>query len=403
MKVPKEKIEMIDEEQAKKIRFNDKTPKEINPYGVQLVMASDLKPQPVNWIWKGWLAAGKLHLIGGIAGTGKTSIALALASVITRGGFFPDGSLTPPGDVVIWTGEDDPADTLTPRLMAMGADLEKVHFVSGFNNSGKERTFNPATDLDELKVTLEKLTNLRLLILDPIVAVITKDGNKNSDVRQDLAPLVEMANKLDFAVLGVTHFSKNTAGMEPIERITGSLAFGAVARLVLVASKVRQPDGSEMRVFLRAKSNIGADNGAFEYSLEVCLTDNQIETTKILWGQYIEGSANDLLKDADSPSHSEGVNGCVSYLENLLSEGAVPVAEIITTCTNAGFSESTVKRSKKKMNLLVQKKGFDKGSYWTWELSKGINFHPRGSTNNVTLFANDDLLRRQSPWVEGEI
>ena len=403
MNLPKDKILLIDEEQARRMRASSSNETESSTQGVVLVKASELKPQPINWIWNGWLASGKFHLIGGIAGTGKTSIALALASTITRGGLFPNGSTSESGEVVMWTGEDDPADTLTPRLMAMGADLEKVHFVSGFNSFGKERPFNPATDLDELKVTLEGLPNLRLLILDPIVAVVTKDGNKNSDVRNDLAPLVEMSHKLNFAILGITHFSKGTSGMQPIERITGSLAFGAVARLVLVASKVKTPEGAEKRIFLRAKSNIGGDDGGFEYELEKCLTHNQIETTKVSWGKYIDGSATDLLTDTDSSSQDAGVKGCVNYLENLLTEGAVPVTEIFSICKDAGFSDSTVKRSKTKMNLLALKKGFAKGSYWTWELSKGFNSDQRGSPNNVNPFAINEPLRRKSPWVEGEI
>ena len=123
MNLPKEKILLIDEEQAKKMRLTSSDETASFTQGVVLVKASELKPQPIDWIWNGWLASGKFHLIGGIAGTGKTSIALALASTITRGGLFPNGATSESGEVVMWTGEDDPADTLTPRLMAMGADL----------------------------------------------------------------------------------------------------------------------------------------------------------------------------------------------------------------------------------------------------------------------------------------
>ena len=133
------------------------------------------------------------------------------------------------------------------------------------------------------------------------------------------------------------------------------------------------------------------------------MTDNQIETTKVSWGKYIDGSATDLLTDTDSSSQDAGVKGCVNYLENLLTEGAVPVTEIFSICKDAGFSDSTVKRSKTKMNLLALKKGFAKGSYWTWELSKGFNSDQRGSPNNVNPFAINEPLRRKSPWVEGEI
>ena len=82
-----------------------------------LQKASELKPKPINWIWGGWIASGKFHLLGGVAGTGKTTISLALLASITTGGRFPDGSKAPKGNVVVWTGEDDVCDTLTPRLI----------------------------------------------------------------------------------------------------------------------------------------------------------------------------------------------------------------------------------------------------------------------------------------------
>jgi putative DNA primase/helicase len=91
--------------------------------------ASEIAPEPVSWIWKYWLARGKLHIIGGVPETGKTTIALNFAAAVSSGGTWPDGSRADAGNVLIWTSEDDPADTLVPRLMRMGADLDRIHFI----------------------------------------------------------------------------------------------------------------------------------------------------------------------------------------------------------------------------------------------------------------------------------
>jgi len=316
---------------------------------VILLKASELKPKPINWIWDGWIAGGKFHLLGGVAGTGKTTISLALASSITIGGKFPDNTRSPCGNVVIWTGEDDITDTLTPRLMAMGANLDKVHFVQGVISENGEQPFNPSTDLPILQQAIFKINDVKLLIIDPIVSVVTGDSHKNAEVRKDLAPLIQMAESMGFAIIGITHFSKGTSGREPIERITGSLAFGAVARVVLVASKIKSDDGDDVRIFLRVKSNIGADNGGFEYFLEQATTEGGIETSRVIWGESIEGSARELLVDAEDDSYGGSLAECMQFLRSILSTSEMHANEVKKDCLGAGFSISTMNRAKKKI------------------------------------------------------
>src|SRR4051812_44819998 len=93
---------------------------------VNLVRASDLKAEPIDWLWRGYLACGKLHIIAGAPGAGKTTIALSFAAILTSGGRWPVGTRARPGNVLIWSGEDDAKDTLLPRLIAMGADTNRV-------------------------------------------------------------------------------------------------------------------------------------------------------------------------------------------------------------------------------------------------------------------------------------
>jgi putative DNA primase/helicase len=367
-----------------------------------LQKASELKPKPINWIWGGWIAGGKFHLLGGVAGTGKTTISLALVSSITTGGFFPDGSKAPKGNVVVWTGEDDVCDTLTPRLMAMGADLDKVHFIQGMKTGNEERPFDPSTDFLFLKDAIEKIGNVKVLIIDPIVSVVKGDSHKNAEVRKDLTPLVQMAEHLGFAIIGITHFSKGTSGREPIERITGSLAFGAVARVVLVASKTKNEDGDDIRIFLRAKSNIGIDEGGFEYSLESATTENGIETSRVLWGSLIEGSARELLGDAEEESDGGGIKGCMSLITDLLAYGEVAATQMEKDCKGAGYSFATMRRAKKQLGIDSQKRGMGSKGVWMWMPPKMLNISKDVHTHRVSTLGKSEHLN-DLEIIEGEL
>ena len=367
-----------------------------------LQKASDLKPKPINWIWNGWIAGGKFHLLGGVAGTGKTTISLALVSSITTGAKFPDGSKAPKGNVLVWTGEDDVCDTLTPRLMAMGADLDRVHFIQGMKTGKEERPFEPSSDMPFLKDAIEKIGDVKVLIIDPIVSVVKGDSHKNAEVRKDLTPLVQMAEDLGFAIIGITHFSKGTSGREPIERITGSLAFGAVDRVVLVASQTKNEDGDDIRIFLRAKSNIGIDEGGFEYSLESATTDNGIETSRVVWGSLLEGSARELLEDAEEESSGGGIKGCMSLITDLLAYGEVSATQMEKDCKGADYSTATIRRAKKQLGIKSIKRGMGSKGIWVWELPKMLNISKDAHTQRVNTLGKSEHLNDLA-IVEGEL
>ena len=377
-------------------------PKSFEQHAV-LQKASELRPKSISWIWNGWIAGGKFHLLGGVAGTGKTTISLALVSSITTGGSFPDGSNAPKGNVVMWTGEDDVCDTLTPRLMAMGADLDRVHFIQGMKTGAEERPFEPGSDFPYLQDAIERIGDVKVLIIDPIVSVVRGDSHKNAEVRKDLTPLVQMAERMGFAIIGITHFSKGTSGREPIERITGSLAFGAVARVVLVASKTKNQDGEDTRIFLRAKSNIGVDEGGFEYALESVITGNGIETSRVHWGSLIEGSARELLDDAEEDSSGGGIKGCMSLITDLLAYGEVSAAQMESDCKGAGYSVATMRRAKRQLGIESQKRGMGSKGVWMWmPPSKMLNNVKDAHTQEVSTLDKSEYLN-DLVIIEGEL
>lgn len=365
---------------------------------VSIIRGCDLKPEAIKWLWPGWLAAGKLHILGGAPGTGKTTIALAMAATITTGGRWPDGARAPLGNVVIWSGEDDPVDTLLPRLILSGADVNRIYFVGDVLDAEGKRAFDPAKDMRPLSDALDGIGDVRLLIVDPIVSAVAGDSHKNAEVRRALAPLVDLAGRMGCALIGVTHFSKGTVGRDPTERITGSLAFGALARLVMVAAKHQdQGDESEVRrVLLRAKSNIGADDGGFFYELRQGeLTGHPgIFASSVLWGEAVEGTARELLATADSTG-DDGDGGTLGdaerFLSDLLADGPLPTKAIKADADGAGYSWATIRRAQKALGIEAIKTGGafgGKGAQWVWRIpasaSKNTRCSQGAQQNNVS-------------------
>jgi putative DNA primase/helicase len=342
--------------------------------GVVLICGDNLTPQPIAWLWHGWLALGKFHLLAGAPGQGKTTIAIAFAATITIGGRWPDGSRCDPGNVLIWSGEDDPADTLLPRLLAAGGDRSRVFFVEGTRTDGVIRSFDPALDMAGLQAEAERIGNVRLVIVDPVVSAVAGDGHKNNDVRRALQPLVDLASKLNAALVGITHFSKGGQGGDPAQRVIGSVAFSAVARIVLVAAKVKSEDGEDRRILARGKSNIGPDDGGFTYSLEQCEALPEIQASRVAWGAAVEGSARELLsdpneQDGDSDDGKSAIEDAIEFLREVLTDGPVPSKEIQRQAREAGISWRTVRRASDDMQIL-KKKGLGDSTAWHWKLCK---------------------------------
>jgi putative DNA primase/helicase len=338
---------------------------------VDLICASSLNPEPVSWLWQWWLARGKMHIVGGQPGAGKTTLAMLMTSIVTRGGRWPDGSLSPSGTVVIWSGEDDPADTLVPRLIAMRADMEKVHFVGGVMEGGERRPFDPAKDIPALAQAIGNLGNVALIIVDPVVSAVAGDSHKNTETRRSLQPLVDLAASVGSALLGITHFTKGTAGREPVERITGSLAFAALARIVMIAAKEAEGEGDAppRRFLARAKSNIGPDDGGFAYDLQQVPMpgDDSIVASIATFGEAIEGTARAMLAVAESEpcEDRDALSEAESFLQEQLTGGPVPTNTLKAAAGAHAISWRTIERAKKSLGVEASQKE----RKWFWKLT----------------------------------
>jgi hypothetical protein len=347
---------------------------------VEITKGSDVTPVAVRWLWKGWLAFRKLEILAGAKGTLKTTIAITWAACVTAAGNWPDGTKAEKGDVLIWSGEDDFDDTILPRFLAAGGDPNHLYYVNDAYVDGKRRPFDPARDMDKLIEAAKAIPNLVLVIIDSVVSVVTGDSHKNAETRRGLAPLRYFASETNCCVLGLTHFTKNTRGNDPIERITGSLAFGALPRVAMVTAK---PIAADLKHrIVRAASNIGPDGGGFEYSAyqQPLPEYNNLPAQRIAWGDWLEGSALDLLNDVELPKSDETaprLSAAAQFLKTVLAEGPMPVARLREEADAAGHSWITVRRAQDELGITSEKDGFSVG--WAWRLPNDVP--PGGETD----------------------
>ena len=335
--------------------------------GVVLERGSDLTPEPVAWLWQYWLALGKLAILAGAPGEGKTTLAVAIAATVTIGGRWPDGTRSETGNILIFSGEDDPADILLPRLIAAGADRDRCYFVKATRIDGETRPFDPATDLIQLATAIAEIGGVSLLIVDPVVSAVTGDSHKNTEVRRALQPLVDLAASCRCAVLGITHFSKAGQGQDPTQRVVGSIAFSAVARVVLVAAKVRAEEGDntgDVRILARSKSNIGPDNGGFQYHLEQVEALPGIEASRVAWGKAVEGTARELLTDPGEVTKDDTSDACGLLREELAVDTWTNADTACASLKEAGFSKKQIWNASKKLHVIRKKGGMKEGWYW---------------------------------------
>lgn len=336
---------------------------------VKAVRATDIKPVPIRWLWPGWLAQGKLHILAGAGGTGKTTLLLGLIATITTGGRWPDGErCAQAGNVLIWSSEDDPSDTLVPRLIAAGADLDRVAIIQGrINARGEYEPFDPAQDIGLLRETAREMGGVSLLMLDPVVSAVRGDMHKANDVRRGLQGVVDFAEQNLCAVVGISHFAKGGIGSSPADRVIGSQAFSALARTVLVAAKQQDSDA---RVLARAKSNIGTDEGGVSYTIEPCTIDGGIETTQVIWGNAVQGSAREILSDVEAVDDErlDDADDPAEALRRILTSGPLTGKDAKRLMVDNGYTQKQIRSAREKLGVMTARSGFGGETVVRWSL-----------------------------------
>jgi hypothetical protein len=320
---------------------------------VKLVWMDTIAPETVDWLWYPYIPLGKLTILEGDPGVGKSWILLAIATAISLGRGLPRVDVVPKGIVLIASAEDGKADTIRPRLNNMGADTSKIVIIDD-----PEARFT----LDDLGCDmLEKFINEvkpLVLILDPLVAYINADIDisQANQMRHITKKLATLAEKYKVAIIALRHLTKGGSS-KPIYRGLGSIDITAAARSVLMAG---EDSDTGARGIVHIKSNLAQKGNPIGYSL----------TDKFYW---TDGDCDlTVARILSNDSGGMPIERAKVFLEEYLKDGAKPEKEIEDEAAFRDISERTLKRAKSEVGVKSfsrPEKGKRGAGTWYWELT----------------------------------
>jgi putative DNA primase/helicase len=320
---------------------------------------SEIESRPVNWLWPGRLALGKLSILDGDPGLGKSLLSLDLAARLTTGRPFPDGSPGPGvSNVVVLNAEDAYHDTVRPRLQAMGADLDRV-LVLCQKDIDLGRLLRLPAETDELDAALTR-ADARLVILDPILAFLDRSINVNSDqsVRRALLPLTLLAERHRCVMQMVRHLNK-LLGAKALYRWGGSIGFLAACRSGWLVAP--DPDDPDRRVFAQLKNNLAEPQPSLAYSIEGGRDD-----PRICWHGESAHTADALLTRRRVVVPEGARDRARDFLANFLREGPRTSRELWEAACPQGLSSRTLYRAREELQVRITRVSRDNQvlNYW---------------------------------------
>lgn len=346
---------------------------------------SEFTIAPVEWLWPDRIAVGKLSVIAGHPGLGKSQLTMNIAARVTTGGEWPfaEGRARQ-GRVLVLSAEDDPADTILPRVLAAGGDPAMVTVLEAVNALDGRRTLDLSTDIGVLDRALGD-DDYVLAIVDPISAYLGSkgkvDSNSNTHIRGVLEPLKRLAEAHRVAVVCVTHLIK-AGGREAISSVNGSVAFVAAARTVMIVSKeiveVQDEDGKKekfetgRRVVAVAKNNIGPDGAdqTMVYEVGTREVGQGIVAPYIQWAEKKPMTADEAIgyrNEAKPGPKLAKKERAAALLRRALRDGPVAMTDLVRLAEAEGIGQDTLDNAKKEIGAKSDKAPGQNGC-WFWYL-----------------------------------
>ena len=313
---------------------------------LKLINMDEVTTVPVKWLWKPYIPLGKITIIQGDPGEGKTTLALAVAAALSCGKMLPgDTEPREPMNVIYQTAEDGLADTIKPRLEAANADCSHILVI---DESKEELSMN-----DERIVEAIKLTNAKLVILDPIQAYIgaNVDMHRANEIRPVMAKLGRIAETYGCAVVLIGHMNK-ASGQKCAYRGLGSIDIPAVARSLLIVGKLKN-DPSK-RVMSHAKSSLAQNGQSLVFQIN--------EHSGLEWCGTIDLTADQFLEDGGTSVSK--LESAKQFLLDILADGAKSQKEIQSAAEEMDFCNRTLKSAKTALGV----KSIKVGEGWLWQL-----------------------------------
>ncbi len=362
---------------------------------------ADIEPVPIRWLWPERIAKGKVTMLAGHPGLGKSQTMISMAAIVTTGGTWPvDRAPCERGSVIILSAEDDAADTIRPRLKAAGADPERVYILDAVRETGRDgtvrqRPFDLTLDIDRLRELALKIGDVAMIGIDPITAYLgCTDAHRNAEVRAVLAPLAAMAAEIGAAIVCVSHLNK-AGGTDAMLRVMGSLGFVAAARAAYLVA--RDPEDETRRLFLSIKNNLAEDRGGLAFRVQARDLGDGIATSCVEWdADPVMMTADAALAPAGDLEGQTELEGARVFLRDLLSDGPVPSKQVRADADGAGYAWATIRRAGKALGVEAIKEGGHFGGgrqQWVWRL-KALKDTEDAYQNMIGAFRVNEHLQQ---------
>ena len=330
-----------------------------------LVNMADVETRHVRWIWPKRIPQGRLSMIVGMPGDGKSFSVADISARITRGIDFPDGEPCEPGDVLMISGEDDPHDQIRPRLDACGADVSRVHLLSMVRRLGEDgkpfEVMFTLADVAALEIALQRIPNCRLVVVDPIGSFLggEVDMHRDNEVRGILTPLAKLAERFNVAGLIIAHRRKAQSNHAD-DTALGSRAFTGICRMIWHLSRDRE--NRARRLLLPGKCNLAAEPTGLAFTIEG-------DPARIVWeSDAVEMTADEAMS-AENGRPSEFREDVQTWLRDELADlGEHSVEDVRTAAGQAGFNWRRVQRAREDIGAIVHRASF--GGKFIWRLPK---------------------------------
>ena len=313
---------------------------------LRLISMSEIQTEKVRWLWYPYIPLGKLTIVQGDPGEGKTSFVLAVIAALTRGDPLPEcEAAEEPINVIYQTAEDGLADTIKPRLEMSGADCSRVLVI---DEGSRELTLCDA----RLERAIRE-TGARLIVLDPLQAYLGNDVDMHraNEVRPVMKQVAAVAERTQCAVILIGHMNK-AQGLKSGYRGLGSIDFRAAARSVLLIGRLKDSPG--VRVVAQDKNSLAPEGRSIAFELDAA--------SGFQWKGYCDSTVEDVLNGAGKVQTKTMV--MEETLTQMLSGGSMPAEEILEHARSTGVSERTLMIAKKNLGISSEKRG----GQWYWSL-----------------------------------
>jgi putative DNA primase/helicase len=340
-----------------------------------LLCLADVEARPVPWLWPGRIPLGRLVLLVGRPGAGKSFLTCDLAARVSTGAAWPDLGIdrAPLGDTLLICAEDDPADTIRPRLDAAGANCRRVHLLKAakiLSDDGDERSVAfDLSNVDLIRDALARLPDCKLAVVDPVGSFIggQVDSYRDNEVRAVLAPLAALAAERGVAILLVCHTRKAPVPFAD-DATLGSRAFVGLARSILHLAADPDDESRNRKLLLAGKCNLAGplDGLAFRIVGSPPRLDWELAPVRLRADDLVARPPDQTAKQRGPKPQARSV--AVDWLANLLDGGPLPVSEIKETAKSASFSWSTVRRASETLGITPVRQGFGPEGAWFWAM-----------------------------------